>query len=348
MTTAIGEKSPGKAKANSRRNAPVFVLGCPRSGTTVLYHMLLSAGGFAIYRAESNVFNLLAPRFGNLNSAHNRRRLLKSWLRSKLFKVAGLNEGEISGKILSECRNAGDFLRILMEEIAAHQGVERWADTTPDHLLYMREIKRQIPEALFVHIVRDGRDVALSFAQQGWSHPLPGDRDQELSVAALYWAWVVRCGREVGRELAADYFEIRFEDLVSRPREVLAEVGRFIEHDLDYDRIQDSGIGSVSTPNSSFANRSEREFKPVGRWKNKLSPQQLLALESLIGDVLLEVGYPLANESSQSTKTFQTRRMRALYPRLFALKIWLKDHTLLGRFADTAPMEIEGEYPAPE
>jgi hypothetical protein len=349
MITAIGEKSVlGKIKQNSRSKAPVFVLGCPRSGTTVLYHMLLSAGGFAIYRAESNVFNLLAPRFGNLNSAHNRQRLLKTWLRSKLFKVAGLNEGEISGKILSECRNAGDFLRILMEEIASHQGVERWADTTPDHLLYMREIKRQIPEALFIHIVRDGRDVALSFARQGWSHPLPGDRNQELSVAALYWAWVVRRGRELGRELAADYLEIRFEDLVSRPREVLAQVGRFVEHDLDYDRIQDSGIGSVRTPNSSFANGSEREFNPVGRWKNKLSPQQLLALESLVGDVLLELGYPLANNSSQSTKTFRARRMRALYPRLFALKIWLKNHTLLGRFADTAPMEIEGEYPAPE
>src|SRR5258705_2496984 len=147
MTTAVGGKARlGKVKQNSRSKAPVFVLGCPRSGTTVLYHMLLSAGGFAIYRAESNVFNLLAPRFGNLNSAHNRQRLLKTWLRSKLFKVAGLDAAEISGKILSQCRSAGDFLRILMEEISTHHGVERWADTTPDHLLYMREIRCQIPE----------------------------------------------------------------------------------------------------------------------------------------------------------------------------------------------------------
>src|SRR5713226_65909 len=69
--------------------APVFVLGCPRSGTTVLYHMLLSAGGFAVYRAESNVFNLLVPRFGDLRSEKNRRRLLDYWLRSKLFHVSG-------------------------------------------------------------------------------------------------------------------------------------------------------------------------------------------------------------------------------------------------------------------
>ena len=51
-----------------KNKAPVFVLGCPRSGTTVLYHMLLSAGGFAVYRAESNVFNLLVPRFRGMRS----------------------------------------------------------------------------------------------------------------------------------------------------------------------------------------------------------------------------------------------------------------------------------------
>jgi hypothetical protein len=341
MTTAIGEKSAvGKTEKSSRSKAPVFVLGCPRSGTTVLYHMLLSAGGFAIYRAESNVFNLITPRFGNLNSAHNRQRLLKTWLRSKLFQVSGLPAGEISGKILSQCRSAGDFLRILMEEIATQQGVERWADTTPDHLLYMREIKRQIPDALFIHIVRDGRDVALSFAQQGWSHPLPGDRNQELSVAALYWSWVVRRGRELGRELASDYLEVRFEDLVSKPREVLGHVGQFIQHDLDYDRIQSAGIGAVSMPNSSFANESQAEFNPLGRWKNKLSPAQVSTLESLVGDLLHELGYPLSRDFSQLKNTFQARRMRTLYPRLFALKLWLKNETVLGRLASMTPMEI--------
>jgi hypothetical protein len=227
-----------------------------------------------------------------------------------------------------------------MEEIAAHQGVERWADTTPDHLLYMREIKRQIPDAVFIHIVRDGRDVALSFARQGWAHPLPGDRNQELSVAALYWAWVVRRGRELGCELAADYLEVRFEDLVSKPREVLGQVGRFIEHDLDYDRIQSAGIGAVSMPNSSFANESQTEFNPLGRWKNKLSPAEVSTLESLVGDLLHELGYPLSRDFNQLKNTFQARRMRTLYPRLFGLKLWVKNETVLGRLASTAPMEI--------
>src|ERR1700722_9515566 len=95
-----------------RKTAPVFVLGCPRSGTTVLYHMLLSAGDFAVYRTESNVFNLLVPRFRGMRSPADRKELLEVWLRSKLFRVSGLDAGEIRARIMDECRSGGDFLRI--------------------------------------------------------------------------------------------------------------------------------------------------------------------------------------------------------------------------------------------
>jgi hypothetical protein len=77
---------------NSRSEAPVFVVGCPRSGTTLVYHMLLSAGNFAIYRAESQVFNLLEPRFGDLSIASHKRALLAAWYRSPLFTKTGLND----------------------------------------------------------------------------------------------------------------------------------------------------------------------------------------------------------------------------------------------------------------
>src|SRR6266571_4348750 len=91
-----------------RKHAPVFVLGSPRSGTTLLYDMLLSAGGFAVYLAESNVFNLLVPRFGDLGVRSNRQKLLEAWLGSKLYRASGLNSQQIKNKILDECRNPRD------------------------------------------------------------------------------------------------------------------------------------------------------------------------------------------------------------------------------------------------
>src|SRR5437899_12170353 len=94
----------------TRKEAPVFVLGCVRSGTTLLYHMLLSYGGFAVYRAESNAINLLEPRLGDLSVKRYRERLVEAWLNSKLFWRSGLDAEGIKASILLECRNWGDFL----------------------------------------------------------------------------------------------------------------------------------------------------------------------------------------------------------------------------------------------
>lgn len=339
MTTGTGTESV----SGKRNKAPVFVLGCPRSGTTVLYHMLLSAGDFAVYRAESNVFNLLVPRFGGMRSAANRQQLLDTWLESKLFRVSGLDPNEISAKIMDECRGGGDFLRIVMEEVARKQGTARWAECTPDHLLYMEEIKRQIPDALFIHIIRDGRDVALSYVQQGWSYPLPWDRDERLGVAGLYWEWVVRKGREQGRRLGADYQQVRFEDLVTNPRPTLSRLGEFIEHDLDYDRIQRDAIGSVRQPNTSFAASSNESFDPVARWRTKMSREQASAFEALVGRFLQELGYPLVSEA-QPKVSLRASRLRSTYLSMFEAKHRMKA-TPLGRFVGLDPLEVE---PKPE
>src|SRR5690348_6154241 len=268
-TPMAAQKSVSDA---ARSKAPVFVLGCPRSGTTVLYHMLLSAGNFAVYRAESNVFSVLQPRFGNFKHKSNREQLLDHWFRSELFLRTGLDADALRKEIDANCRSAGDFLRIVMEAMARQQGVERWADCTPDHLLYMREIKRQIPNALIVHIIRDGRDVALSYAKQGWAYPLPWDRGEQLYVAGLFWEWIVGKGREFGRELGPDYHELHYEDLVENPQKTLLGLGEFVGQPLDYDRIQQVGIGSVSEPNSSFSSDPAGGFHPVRRWAEKMTP----------------------------------------------------------------------------
>jgi Sulfotransferase family len=344
MTQLSTKPTAPEAKAESLgrqgSKAPVFVLGCPRSGTTVLYHMLLSAGGFAVYRAESNVLNLLVPRFGNLRSRKNRRELLDCWLESKMFRVSGLDAVKIERRVMDECRTGGDFLRITMEEVARSQGVDRWADCTPEHLLHIPEIQAQLPGSYVIHIIRDGRDVALSYVKQRWSHPLPWDRDEHLAVAGLYWEWIIRRGRKYGRALGSNYREVHFEELVARPAETLAELGKFIGQELDYDRIQRAGIGSVSLPNSSFLDDSARDnFQPVGRWKSKLLAAELSNFEALVGAFLRELGYPLSG-ASPARGSWRTVRLRNTYFLLFAVKQWLKTKTPLGRLVHTGRLEI--------
>ncbi|HUI43048.1 MAG TPA: sulfotransferase [Terriglobia bacterium] len=334
-------ETPARPGTKVKSAAPVLVLGCDRSGTKLLYHMLLSSGGFAIYYSESNAFNLLGLRFGNLKRRRNRQRLMEVWLQSKLFYRSGLSREEVEPRVLADCRNAGDFLRVLMEAIARKQGKQRWAEATPQHLHYLPLIKKLIPDALVIHIIRDGRDVALSLDKAGWIRPFPWGRERSLLAAGLYWKWMVTKGLKFGRAMGADYLEVHYEDLVRQPRETLARVGAFIGHDLDYDRIQRVGLGSVSDPNSSFkSDDRHKELNPVGRWAKLLPPERVALLEQAIGPLLRELDYDLATPAGASTAGLSVRIMKALYPALLESKLWLKSSTPLRRFARLGRMAI--------
>jgi len=296
-----------------RAKAPVFILGCPRSGTTFLYDTILSSGNFAVYLAESRVFHKIGPAFGDLRSKANRTRLMNAWLQSDYFKRAGLKADEIREEVLSDCANAGEFLRIVMERLAQNQGVERWAENTPQHLLDIPQIKATIPNALIIHIIRDGRDVAMSLNRMGWGwqgYLVPWDRDHGLLVSALYWEWIVRKGREYGRRLGPDYLEVRYEELVQHSRETLKLVSAFIHHDLNYECIQQNGIGTVRTPNSSFNDSTIDDIvNSVGRWK-RLSGIEAERMQAALGPLLQELGYDVSHFASLD---FTTRRLHAFY-----------------------------------
>jgi len=229
-------------------------MGCHRSGTNLLYDMLLSAGGFAIYRGSLPVYETLIPRFGSMEHRRNREKLVRTWVHSKGFRRTGLDAEQLSSLLLNECHNGGDFIRLIMDAVAASQGVPRWVLYDPDNVLHIERLKATIPNALFLHIIRDGRDIALSLKKMGGFRPLPWDRSETRSLVAtaLYWEWMVRNGREHGSRFPSDYLEVHYEDLITQPRETLQRLGRFLDHDLDYDRIKSTGLGRLSESNSSW------------------------------------------------------------------------------------------------
>src|SRR5439155_7016407 len=86
-----GAMVPVSCSISARSRMPVFVVGSPRSGTTLVYDMLMSAGGCALYLGESSIFNVVAPRFGDLGVRKNREKMWHAWLGSKLFRASGID-----------------------------------------------------------------------------------------------------------------------------------------------------------------------------------------------------------------------------------------------------------------
>jgi hypothetical protein len=324
--------------------SPVFVVGSARSGNTLLYDYLLSSGNFVVYRTEPAAFDLLAPKFGSLSKPGNRKRFVEAWLRSYQFRLSGLDRNVMENRILGECRSYGEFLRVVMTEIARKQRVERWAVWGPNNLLHIPAIAHDLPDALFVHMIRDGRDVALSLGKEGWS-PFFWDSGRAMLVGGLHWKWKVEQGRNYAKRIPPRYLEVHFEDLATRPQETLTKIGAFIGQDLKYADIVRTGVGTLINPNATFRN-DIAPSSPVGRWRRYLSPTDVPNLESVIGDLLQELGYPLTFPRSLS-KSFQIRIMQELYPKYFSAKEWSRSRTLLGRLVSTGRLRFDDEPARP-
>ncbi len=333
--------SPSLLEMSSDRNTdgpPIFVVGSARSGTTLLYHMLLSSGRFARFFGEPAVFDLLVPRFGDLSNPKNRERMMASWIGSKMHLASGLDEGRIRSRVLHDCRSNADFLRIMMDEVAATQNVRRWAVWGPDNLLYMRTIKAQMPDARFIHMIRDGRDVALSMNTERFIRPFHWDKHKSLLIAGLHWQWKIARGLHDSQAIGTDYLEVRFESLISHPQQVLDRLSQFVGCELDYEHIQQNAVGAVKKTNSTFRAAGQKlAGNPVGRWKHLLTRDQIAALESCIGDLLESLGYELTLSPDTARDTL--RWIKTAYPFFFSAKHWLKQHTKAGHLTSIDRMQ---------
>jgi hypothetical protein len=336
-TDDMSDRNP----AHERGRRPVFVIGCHRSGTNLLYDTLLSAGDFAIYRGYLPIHKMLIPRFGHPSNLASRRKIVEAFLASKSFPRTGLQASDLSSELLAHGQTGGDFLRIVMGKIAAQQDARRWAVYDPDNVLHIPRIRRDIPDALFVHIIRDGRDVALSLAKMGGFRPFSWNRQPRgLIDCALYWQWMVRAGKHHGKLIPQDYIEVHYEDLVTQPHSTLDKLGRFLDQDLNYDRIQRAGLGRLRESNSSFLEEDPSSTEhPVQRWKERLSAPEVADLESLIGPCLQECGYELTIVPGHSP-SLRLQLLAAAYPRFLNAKLWVRLHTLLGRLSDLSALEF--------
>ena len=121
----------------------------------------------------------------------------------------------------------------------------------------------------------------------------------------------------------------------------LARIGQFIEHDLDYDRIQQVALGAVHHPNSSFrGDGKEEETNTIGRWKRLFTPAQVRDIESSLGNLLVDTGYALETPAAQLRSSLAVRFMNFLLPLYLDSKLWLKSYTPLARIAEKTSMGL--------
>jgi hypothetical protein len=172
-------------------------------------------------------------------------------------------------------------------------------DKTPDYVRSIEILHTLWPSARFVHVIRDGRDVALSMLDWQKCRPKPGDfitwREDRLSTAALWWEMNVRLGRNAGKLIGDKlYYEARYESLVNRPAEAGAALCEFLDVPYTDALLRFYEARAASDPGLE----AKRAHLPVTRglrdWSAQLPPEDNERFEAAAGGLLEELGYARA------------------------------------------------------
>jgi hypothetical protein len=268
-------------------DAPVIVLGVRRSGTTLLRVMLDRHPVLAV-PDESYFVPQLARRHRTpvdpVAFVDDLRRLptLVEWGLSPDAVAARLRPGLATG----------DAIAAVFAAYAAANGKPRWGDKTPLYMQHLPLLERLFPDAVYVHLIRDGRDAALSFLSvpagimtEGWGHP------RDAAAFACQWATEVRAARALGRRVGPSrYLEVRYETLVAEPAEELRRLCSFAG--LDFDREM---LGYVGNTESARKEHQQRLNEPprvgVRDFRTEMRGADRTAFEAVAGDLLAELGY---------------------------------------------------------
>jgi Sulfotransferase family len=305
-----------RRRRTRERNLPKppapFIVGMTRSGTTLLRLMLDAHPELAIPPET----HFLPDVIGAFNEGRFLpEQIVEVMVASRRWADFQIPERKLHRELerLRPLVRPEVPLRTFYRLYAQRQGKPRWGDKTPGYATKMRRIKRTLPEARFIQIIRDGRDVALSLR----------DREAGLTTEQVARRWRHRINRtRRAAKHVPDYVEVRYEDLVADPEATLRGICEHIELDysprmLDYHERAEGRLSEISQALAaeddkrglSADSRLEAHAltsKPPrtdrsGRWRAEMSAADVAVFEEHAGELLADLGYETAASGAKLT-----------------------------------------------
>ena len=286
-----------------------FVVGLTRSGTTLLRMMLDAHPQLTVPPETHFVPDLIKAASAEDASAET---MLAALTANRTWGDFGLADEEMLQRLRRVGPgDAGAAVRAFFRAYAERQGKPRWGDKTPAYMLAVNRIGRALAEARFIHLIRDGRDVALSQTARALNEQPPPAEQAER------WVKRIRKSRAQAEKLGGDrYIEARYEDLVRDPEPVLRRVCEFIELDWDErmltyheraaDRLQEmagelrqEGEHARQEAGYRLDNHMPTTKPPdptkLDKWRREMPPADLAAYNEVAGELLRELGYEVTS-----------------------------------------------------
>lgn len=266
---------------------PVFIVGCQRSGSTLLGSMLGSHPE-AVCIPEAQFIVDLMPSLEasqGIDPAEIVKRIKSHWR----FRAWEFDLGEDlpgPGEAPETFRGAIEWLVRRYAQTYGRGEAKIWVDHEPFHVCHLWRLLQHFPDAKVAHIVRDGRAVAASIMALDWG-------PNEIHSAARYWKAMVGLGYAASSFLGRDQlYHLRYEDLLLNPEHTMRRLADFVGVEFHPDMIATTGL--------HLPRFSEYQHKLIGkplnrnridRWQQTLSRRQIEIFEHLTNDLLQQLGY---------------------------------------------------------
>lgn len=288
MHTRSMERAPSLV---SQKNPFLFVVGCQRSGTTMLQRMLDAHPMLAV--AYDSLFIPRAIKGEQIGCDPP--------LSDEIVELARTHPRfdrlELSDEAVERAAAGADtysaFVSRIYDELASKHGKKLAGEKSPGYCRHLPRLHALMPWVKIVHLIRDGRNIALSIRDWGkGAAKLELWKREPIAAAALWWRRDVTRGCEDGRSLPTDvYREIRYEELVAQPEPSLCELCAFLG--LPYDRAMvEYHLGRMKekaglSPKAAWLPPTQG----IRDWRTQMSERDLELFEALAGEQLSMLGY---------------------------------------------------------
>ena len=284
------QKSLGLIQEEIMRTSSLFIVGVPRSGTTLLRVMLDSHPNLAV----GPECPWIGGSYGKLVSFKDLYHSLVEDRRGPLQNFEGVSEEHILCAL-------GNAIASILQAYAIARGKKRWLEKTPNHIADIPYIVKLFPQSKYIHIIRDGRDVACSSFREratwgrnmwnGQERIIPNTR---LNALQRWCRWISQF--EKWKQLYnLDICQIYYEDLVRTPCPTLKKVLQFIQEPwsdkvLNYSD-QKHDIPDWEAGSRDVSQKPQISLESIGQWKSKFTYTERLIAANFADQMLLQLGY---------------------------------------------------------
>jgi hypothetical protein len=267
--------------------APIFIVGAPRSGTSLLRNLLYSHPRL-FFRSETQFIPAFYRVYGNPRS---RRQALK--LAKKMVKMEWVArwEEEIDVGEMAEQDTFAEIVDNMFMQIARREGKSVWGDKTPHYVLDIDTLREIFPAARFIHILRDGRDASLSQLKANFG-------PRTIFYATVYWRKCVQAGLQSENSVpASQLIRILYEDLLLDTEKEMRRVCDFLELPFDLDVCTPTPVALryrkpiFRQAAKSYGTTDRIIPKNTQKWKEEMSHADQVVFESVAGALLGQLGY---------------------------------------------------------